>query len=45
MTVPEKRCTPFDSWLWQWPDEARTALRETLRTPLFASIIGILRRC
>jgi hypothetical protein len=34
----------FDSWLWQWPDEARTALRETLRTPLFASIIGILRR-
>lgn len=30
--------------LWRWPDEARTALRETLRTPLFASIMGVLRR-
>jgi hypothetical protein len=35
---------PFDRWLWQWPDEARTALRDTLRTPLFASIMGTLRR-
>ena len=34
----------FDQWLWRWPDEARTALRETLRTPLFAIIMGILRR-
>jgi hypothetical protein len=33
-----------DRWLWHWPDEARTALRETLRTPLFASIMGALRR-
>jgi hypothetical protein len=35
---------PLDRWLWRWPDEARTALRETLRTPLFASIMGSLRR-
>jgi hypothetical protein len=34
----------FERWLWRWPDEARTALRETLRTPLFATIMGILRR-
>jgi hypothetical protein len=34
----------FDRWLWRWPDEARRALRETLRTPLFASITGTLRR-
>jgi hypothetical protein len=35
---------PLDRWLWRWPHAARTALRETLRTPLFASIMGILRR-
>jgi hypothetical protein len=34
----------FEPWLWRWPDEVRTALRETLRTPLFASIMGTLRR-
>jgi hypothetical protein len=34
----------FDHWLWRWPEEARAALRETLRTPLFASIMGTLRR-
>jgi hypothetical protein len=34
----------FDRWLWRWPREAQIALRETLRTPLFAVIMGILRR-